>query len=372
MATNDTSEPNSNPVIWDLPLRLFHWAMVTAVLVASVTGYLLPDWWLNIHAYAGYVLSGLLLFRLLWGIVGSKYSRFGSFPLKSAESKTHLLDLLRGRSKAYAGHNPVGAWMIVLLLATLTALIFTGFIVWGGQENSGPFSAVVGYRLGEFTEEIHEFFAGLLMALIGIHLVGVLVETVFFKHRVLPAMIDGRKPLSPDEKPVTLWHNLIGTLVLASTVVGIIYLAVTVGETQAKTAPLPASYKQECGDCHSPYHPSLRTQASWRTIMENLGDHYGEDASLNPQKTELIASYLKDNDAEKFDTEAAHKIGRVGTSSHRMTDTRFWQKKHDDFKPQAFKHKAVGSKVNCNACHKDAETGRFDDARIDVPKGVKS
>lgn len=372
MPANDKIEIETAPVIWDLPLRLFHWTMVASVLVAAVTGYFLPDWWLNVHAYAGYVLGALLIFRLIWGIVGSKYSRFNIFPLKTDQAKSHLTNLLKGRSAPYTGHNPVGAWMIVLLLACLAALVLTGLVVWGGQENNGPLSAVVGYKLGSFTEEIHEFFAGLLMTMIGIHLAGVLVETVIFKHRIVPAMIDGRKPSTEAEKPVTIWHNLFGGLVFASVLAGFVYLAASAGVSQAKTAQLPEAYRQECGDCHSAYHPSLRTAQSWQAVMKRLSNHYGEDASLTGLKAAEIAKFLMDNDANQFDTEAAHKIGRVDTPDDRMTETRFWRKKHDDFKPEAFKHKAVGSKVNCNACHKDAETGRFDDARIEVPKGVKS
>jgi len=372
MPTTDQNENATPPIIWDLPLRLFHWTMVASVSVAAITGYFLPDWWLNVHAYAGYVLGALLIFRVIWGVVGSKYSRFKIFPLKTGQAKSHLANLLRGRSDPYTGHNPIGAWMIVLLLASLAALVVTGLVVWGGQENNGPLSAVVGYRLGSFTEEIHEFFAGFVMTLIGIHLVGVLVETAIFKHRIVPAMINGRKPAIQAENPVTVWHNLFGGLVFASVIAGIVYLAATVGVSQAKTIQLPEVYRQECGDCHSVYHPSLRTAQSWQAVMNRLSDHYGEDASLAEQKAAQITVFLKDNDADHFDTEAAHKIGRAASPDDRMTETRFWRKKHDDFKPEAFKHKAVGSKVNCNACHKDAETGRFDDARIEIPKGVKS
>ncbi len=358
-------------LIWDLPLRLFHWAMVLVVCVAAVTGYLFEDWWLDVHVWAGYALTALLLFRLIWGFVGSYYSRFNSFPLSIGGVRTHLFDLLKGRSDPKEGHNPVGAWMIVLLLTTLIGLVVSGFVVWGGQENNGPLASVISYGVGKGVEDVHEIFANILMGLIGVHLAGVLVETVIFKHDLIRAMLTGEKQVVPSGKSTAgLKHSVIGIVLFAVIAFGLTYWINSASRAN-EVAALDPVYKQACGECHMAYHPSLRTQSAWDQLMQGLEDHYGEDASLSDEVAQTVSTYLKDNNALNFDTEVAHKIGRINTPSLRITDTRFWQKKHDDFKDADFRHPAVGSKINCIACHKDAETGRFDDASIKLPKGIK-
>ncbi len=128
-------------------------------------------------------------------------------------------------------------------------------------------------------------------------------------------------------------------------------------------------YSSECGDCHDAYHPSLRSGDAWRAIMGGLENHYGEDASVDEETAGFIRFYLGENHAGRFDTEASHRVGRMDTPSYRMTDTAYWKNRHKDIDPSAFRLKTVGSKVNCNGCHKDSASGRFDDANIHIPAG---
>lgn len=370
--------PSSNNMaqsttIWDLPLRLFHWAMVAVVFVAAITGYFFEEWWLDIHVFAGYALTSLLVFRLIWGLVGSYYSRFSTFPLSKSGVQSHLKGLIRGKSPTYPGHNPVGAWMIVILLVSLSGLVLTGLIVWGGQENNGPLATVVGYQAGEWSEEIHEALAGILMAAIAVHLLGVIAETVLFKHPVINAMITGKKDgLAPAEHRVSHIHSILGLVIFICVSTAFTYWVNAAPSPAQLAGPANTIYQQECGDCHPAYHPSLRTAQDWQSIMDGLSNHYGEDASLFPDTHAQISAFLVQHNATSFDTEVAHKIGRHTTASFRMTDTRYWQKKHDELSTRDFSHPSIGSKVNCNACHQDADSGRFDDAKIKLPKGVHS
>jgi cytochrome b len=370
--TQATGQHNKPLVVWDLPLRFFHWLMVLTVTIAAVTGYFFEEWWLDVHVYAGYVLACLLVFRLIWGFIGSYYSRFHTFPLSADNLFKHLKDLLKGKSKQHTGHNPVGAWMIVVILTTLISIVVTGFLVWGGQENNGPLASVVGYQAGEWSEDIHEVLAGILMTVIGIHILGVLVETVIFKHPLIKAMITGRKEgVSHAGKPASTWHTVVGFVIILSVGGAFSYWISATAQTPLAMSS-NATYQQECGDCHPAYHPSLRTQNNWQMIMTNLSDHYGEDASLDGAVHSEISDFLNLQNASSFDTEVAHKIGRHDTQSLRMTDTRYWQKKHDELDAKDFSHPSIGSKVNCNACHKDANSGRFDDDQIKLPKGIHS
>lgn len=216
-AQDTSASTASATLVWDLPLRLFHWSLVVTVSFAAITGYVFEDLWLDLHAYIGYALISLLAFRLVWGFVGSHYSRFATFPLSRAETTGHLKQLLRGRSEASTGHTPLGAWMIVVLLGLLAALSLSGLVVWGGQENDGPLAGVIGYHAGEAFEELHEILANLLMFAIAGHLLGVVMETHIFKHPVVQAMISGEKPLrggAPKSAP-SFWHTLGGAAVFA-------------------------------------------------------------------------------------------------------------------------------------------------------------
>ncbi len=362
-------------MIWDLPLRLFHWSMVGVVTVAGVTGFLAPDSWLDIHIKAGYALGGLLVFRLTWGFFGSHFSKFRSFPLSGKGVVTHLFQVIRNKPLEYLGHNPVGALMIVVLLVSLALLVITGLVVAGGQEKMGPLAFLTSYRVGHFAEDIHEAAAWVVVWAVVVHVFGVVVETRIFHHPVILAMITGRKATTLKGPTREGWLKLTGGLILS---LGVTAAIVAGGAALAKKSPsgwrslaYPKVYSSECGDCHDAYHPSLRSAAAWQAIMTGLSDHYGEDASLGKNATDSIGAFLEANHAGTFDTEVAHRIGRKDTASLRLTDTRRWKKWHREVDDSVFRLRVVGSKVNCTACHTDALSGRFDDAKIHLPTGDK-
>ncbi len=372
MPNINSKEITAKPILtWDLPLRIFHWSMVVTVIIAAVTGYFLEGWALYFHVYAGYGIGCLLSFRLIWGFIGSYYSRFNSYPLGIKDVISHSKNIISGKHNIHRGHNPIGAWMIILLLSCLILLILTGMIVLAGQENQGPFANSIGYKLGEFNEDIHEIIANILIFAIAIHISGVLVENFAFNNPIIRAMITGRKITSDIKETVTIWHAIYGVLILALITAGAVYLEKTASLTAKTAFQAMPEYEQECGSCHPAYHPSLRTAESWQSIINSLSDHYGEDASIIDYSMKKITIYLQNNNAQSFDTKLSHKIGRHNTNSMRMTDTKYWQKKHKKIEDNNFKHSAIGSKVNCNGCHKDANTGRYDDENIKLPKGIK-
>jgi len=347
--------------------------MVCIVAVAAVTGFLAPAWWLDVHVIAGYALAALLAFRLAWGFLGSHYSTFRTFPLSWDGVVEHLRLILRNKSPVYIGHNPVGALMIVILLVALVSLVVTGLITLGGQQKLGPLAFLTTYEIGHFSKDIHEIAAWGVVLAIAIHLAGVLVETRIFRHTIILPMITGRKALAgkwliPKGRDVSARGVILSVLGVGVLVAGGTVLA---SRPPAGWRPLefPAVYASECGDCHVAYHPSLRSAKAWRAIMAGLSDHYGEDASLGRKTAESITKFLTASAAETFDTTVAHRIGRKETASFRMTDTRRWKAWHKGIDASVFRRRAVGSKVNCNACHKDAPSGRFYAAEIHLPTG---
>ncbi|MDD1605956.1 MAG: cytochrome b/b6 domain-containing protein [Methylococcaceae bacterium] len=174
--------------VWDLPLRIFHWLLVIAFFIA----YFTEDELLTVHVWAGYLVGGLLVFRLLWGFVGGQYARFANFLCSPMQSVAYIKDLIKLQAKRYIGHNPAGAAMIVLLLLSLLMTVITGLAVYGADQAAGPL-AFIGNSHEDFWEEIHEFFANFTLLLVIVHVIGVVVESIIHRENLAKAMFNGNK-----------------------------------------------------------------------------------------------------------------------------------------------------------------------------------
>ncbi len=174
--------------VWDLPLRIFHWLLVAGFFVA----YLTEDELLTVHVWAGYLVTGLLVFRLIWGFVGNDYARFSSFLCSPAKSIAYLKNLIALKTQRYLGHNPAGAAMIVLLLVSILATVITGFAVYGADQAAGPLAAI-GSDNEKMWEEVHEFFANFTLVLVAVHIIGVAVESYIHRENLPKAMVHGFK-----------------------------------------------------------------------------------------------------------------------------------------------------------------------------------
>lgn len=183
--------------VWDPLVRVFHWSLVAAFALAYVT----EDDWLGVHTVAGYTVLGLVGFRLLWGLVGTRYARFSSFVRGPRVVGAYLRDMLRGRERRHLGHNPAGAAMILALLAGLLLTGITGLAVYGIEPGAGPLAgwlAGAGHGWEEFFEETHEFFANATLALVGLHVAGVLLSGWRHGENLVRAMVTGRKKASSE------------------------------------------------------------------------------------------------------------------------------------------------------------------------------
>jgi hypothetical protein len=131
-----------------------------------------------------------------------------------------------------------------------------------------------------------------------------------------------------------------------------------------------ATYKEQCGACHSPYLPELLPSGSWGKIMAGLGDHFGEAVELDPDSQKIIGEYLKNNACEKSSAKRAVKIMRSlrGLTPLRITEIPYIREKHHEVSPNVLKRKSIGSLSNCSACHTTAERGIFEDDYVMIPK----
>jgi len=181
--------------VWDLPVRLFHWVLVGSFILA----YLSEDDFLSVHAFAGYAIGGLVLFRLLWGFLGTTHARFSDFVCRPSSVMAYIKAAVRFDAKRYVGHNPAGGAMVIALLFLLAFAVITGVAAYGGEQSSGPLAAWMTAQphwFSEAVEELHEFLAHFTLLLVGIHVVGVLIASLQHQENLVRAMFTGRKRAS--------------------------------------------------------------------------------------------------------------------------------------------------------------------------------
>ncbi len=191
----DTRADARSFLLWDLPLRVFHWSLVAAVTVAVVTGEL-GGAWMPWHGRAGLVIVGLLVFRLAWGLVGSATSRFTQF----APRPSAVLAYLRGRWRG-VGHNPLGALAVFALLGLLALQVATGLFGNDDIAFAGPLNHFVDDTLGSRLTGVHRLLAYGLFALLALHLLAIAFHVVVKRHRLIRPMVTGRQRLDPGVTP---------------------------------------------------------------------------------------------------------------------------------------------------------------------------
>jgi cytochrome b len=206
--------------VWDAPTRLFHWLTAALVLAAYVTWRL--DW-MDWHAKAGYAVLALVIFRLLWGVVGSDTARFSRFVTSPRSAISHLKHALRRESDHQVGHNPAGAWMVLLLLALLLGETLSGLYVANDVADQGPLTELVPARIANAITALHWILWDALLAAIALHVLAIAIYAIAKGHDLLTPMVTGRK-LQPHDAP----HPHIGSLVRASLLLGVSALAVAV------------------------------------------------------------------------------------------------------------------------------------------------
>lgn len=180
--------------VWDLPVRVFHWTLVAAVIGAFVTNRLGVNYF-KYHVWCGYAVIVLVCFRVVWGFVGTRHAQFWNFVCGPAATLRYVLGLIRGHELRYAGHNPLGAWMVVALLVALATQASLG--LFGNDEifNVGPLYGYVSKKLSLQLTSLHRLLFYWIMGAVAIHVLAVIAHHIFEKANLLHAMITGRKPL---------------------------------------------------------------------------------------------------------------------------------------------------------------------------------
>lgn len=187
-------------LVWDLPLRLVHWLLAISFAGAFLTAE--SERYRNVHTAFGYTMLGLVGFRLLWGVLGTRYARFGSFAFGPRRVVAYLKSLLALRPQHFVGHNPAGSWAIYALFALILTTAASGY---------AAFNDIGGDWLGH----LHEGAANALLGLVVVHVAGVLLSSVVHRENLVGAMLSGYKSGDRDAA-IRYKHRLVAAALVVA------------------------------------------------------------------------------------------------------------------------------------------------------------
>ena len=209
--------------VWDAPTRLFHWLLVALVAVSVSTGYVggnLLRW----HVWSGCAILGLLIFRFLWGFAGSTYARFGHF-LRGPRTLLGYARGLAARAPSHAlGHNPLGGWMVVLILAVLAFQTGTGLFANDDIAAEGPLYPKVSKALSDTLSGWHQTSAVVLLVLVATHVAAVLYHLFYKRENLIAPMITGAKRVPGGPIPPARFPGVSRALAAALATAAALYL----------------------------------------------------------------------------------------------------------------------------------------------------
>ena len=209
-------------LVWDLPLRLFHWLLVASMVASYVTAKFIDDrqW----HFYVGYWTIGLLVFRILWGFFGPRHARFASFIHSPSAIWLYVKGIFRRGSAPSIGHNPVGGLMVLLMqvlmsIQAATGLFTTDAIIW-----AGPYNPSVSESTASFLSTVHNWNFNVIIAAVILHVAAILFYAFYKKQNLVVPMLNGHKPaaLVPDHEAISS-SQLFKALVMSLLAAGFVY-----------------------------------------------------------------------------------------------------------------------------------------------------
>ncbi|WP_159981840.1 MULTISPECIES: cytochrome b/b6 domain-containing protein [unclassified Novosphingobium] len=197
--------------IWDPTVRLFHWLLV--VLIAF-------SWWsgeqhdMELHRLSGYAILALLVFRVFWGFAGPRTARFTNFVRGPAAVMAYMKGLGSRRTHAAEGHNPLGGWSVVAMLAVVGLMVVAGlFSVDVDGFESGPLADYVSFDQGRTAAELHETVFNAILALVALHVAAVVFYLVWKRQNLVRPMITGSRKVADGESPAQLrWSPALAVI----------------------------------------------------------------------------------------------------------------------------------------------------------------
>lgn len=210
--------------IWDGPTRLFHWLLVISIGAQYITAEWLSDA-MQWHFYIGYFTLGLVLFRLFWGVIGTTYAKFSSFIYPPRSIVEYCKTLPARNSKHYAGHNPAGGVVVVLLLVMIALQAISGLFMTDDVFLDGPYRYMASDKVLDIMSAIHNQLFWVIVGFVALHICAVLFYVLYKKQPLIRAMFSGKKPVDAISIAHSKW--LIAFVVIILTA-ALIYVLVAV------------------------------------------------------------------------------------------------------------------------------------------------
>jgi cytochrome b len=200
--------------VWDLPVRVFHWVIVVLLAISFVTGHVGGNA-MRIHEISGFSILALVLFRVLWGFLGSTHARFSAFVRGWSAVRSYAAALLTGRGASHIGHNPLGGWMVIALLLALLLQAGTGLFANDDIMTEGPLYQHISKELSDRLSLVHQVNSYVLAVLIILHIAAALYYLWGKRENLILPMVTGRKSTRADQGDVedlrggALWLALL-------------------------------------------------------------------------------------------------------------------------------------------------------------------
>jgi cytochrome b len=193
IANEAESASGSHLRVWDVPTRLFHWAIVMLVATSWFTA---QNGFMRVHMWSGLLLLTLLIFRVAWGLLGSTTARFSDFVSGPGKVLGYVRDLARGSKRLYGGHNPAGGWMVVMLIGALALQAVTGLFANDGVHFDGPLAALVSAEASDRVTNWHGMIFNFILLLVWMHVVAVFFYLCVHRENLVGPMVTGRKKVT--------------------------------------------------------------------------------------------------------------------------------------------------------------------------------
>lgn len=220
-------------LIWDLPLRLFHWSFAATILGAWMTHELGTDY-IDLHMKLGYTALGLVLFRMIWGVVGTTHSRFATFIPTLSRIKSYVTN--SGKNDMNVGHNPLGSLMVFFMLAMVLIQAISGLFVNDDVFSSGPYYNALGSNVDKLMAFIHHNLFSAILAAIALHVLAVLFYQLRKKHNLIAPMFHGKKQGAHLNESNTIKHSkLILAIIIGLMVAAFVYWLVVINAPEIES-----------------------------------------------------------------------------------------------------------------------------------------
>ncbi len=222
--TNSNENIMQKVLVWDIPTRFFHWLLVASLLAQYATA----EWFENAiqwHFYIGYFTLFLVVFRVLWGFVGTHYARFNSFVTGPRDVANYVMTLFNKHSASSVGHNPLGGWFVIVMLVLVAVQAVSGLFMTDDIFLDGPYRQLADKETLALMNTLHHLAFDILLYVIALHIAAVIFYGVYKKQKLVPAMVHGKK----ESKTAGISDSRLVIALLVALLAGaIVYVAIDV------------------------------------------------------------------------------------------------------------------------------------------------